>query len=315
MKLSLYVGETRDLERSLAAIVDGERRGLHGVWLPGGLALDTLTVLALAAARTEWIRLGAGIAYAWPRHPLVLAQQALTLAAASGGRFELGIGTGHRRMMEQTFGLPWEAPVERMLEYGQILRDLLREGQTSRRGRHYQVEATLWLAERTPVPIVVGTLGQEMCRAAGRFADAIMTWLAPASYLASIVLPAARQGAEGAGRPVPRIVAALPAALASERAAVLDGLNAAFGGMARAPSYLGMLERAGLARPADEHGWTEEMLDAVVTWGDEDSLDTRLRELAEAGADEVVLWPFSVGDDPSASLAATLDAMQELAAR
>jgi len=315
MKLSLYVGETRDLERSLAAIVDAERRGLHGVWLPGGLALDTLTVLALAAARTEWIRLGAGIAYAWPRHPLVLAQQALTLAAASGGRFELGISTGHRRMMEQTFGLPWEAPVERMLEYGQILRDLLREGQTSRRGRHYQVEATLWLAERTPVPIVVGTLGQEMCRAAGRFADAIMTWLAPASYLASIVLPAARQGAEGAGRPVPRIVAALPAALASERAAVLDGLNAAFGGMARAPSYLGMLERAGLARPADEHGWTEEMLDAVVTWGDEDSLDTRLRELAEAGADEVVLWPFSVGDDPSASLAATLDAMQELAAR
>ena len=315
MKLSLYVGETRDLERSLAAIVDGERRGLHGVWLPAGLALDTLTVLALAAARTEWIRLGAGIAYAWPRHPLVLAQQALTLAAASGGRFELGIGTGHRRMMEQTFGLPWEAPVERMLEYGQILRDLLREGQTSRRGRHYQVEATLWLAERTPVPIVVGTLGQEMCRAAGRFADAIMTWLAPASYLASIVLPAARQGAEGAGRPVPRIVAALPGALASERAAVLDGLNAAFGGMARAPSYLGMLERAGLARPADEHGWTEEMLDAVVTWGDEDSLDTRLRELAEAGADEVVLWPFSVGDDPSASLAATLDAMQELAAR
>ena len=96
---------------------------------------------------------------------------------------------------------------------------------------------------------------------------------------------------------------------------MLDGLNAVFGGMARAPSYLGMLERAGLAWPADEQGWTEEMLDAVVTWGDEDSLETRLRELAEAGADEVVLWPFSVGDDPSASLAATLDAMQELAAR
>ena len=64
MKLSLYVGETRDLERSRAAIVDAERRGLHGVWLPGGLALDTLTVLALAAGRTRRIRLGAGIAYA-----------------------------------------------------------------------------------------------------------------------------------------------------------------------------------------------------------------------------------------------------------
>ena len=85
--------------------------------------------------------------------------------------------------------------------------------------------------------------------------------------------------------------------------------------MARAPSYLGMLERAGLARPADEGGWTEEMLDAVVAWGDESDLDARVRELVDAGADEVVLWPFPVGDDPAASLAATLDAMQELAAR
>ena len=315
MKLSLYVGETRDLERSLQAIVDAERRGLHGVWLPGGLGLDTLTILALAAARTERIRLGAGIAYAWPRHPLVLAQQGLTLAEASGGRFELGIGTGHRRMMEQTFGLLWEQPVERMLEYGQVLRDLLEQGQTSRHGDHYQLEAALWLAERTPVPIVVGTLGEQMCRTAGRFADAVMTWLAPASYLASVVLPAARHGAEEAGRAVPRIVAAIPAALASERQAVLDGLNAAFGGMAKAPSYLAMLERAGLSRPADERGWTEEMPDAVVAWGYVGDLEARVRELADAGADEVVLWPFPAGDDPAASLVATLDAMQELAAR
>lgn len=217
-------------------------------------------------------------------------------------------------MMEQTFGLPWEPPVGRMLEYGAILRDLLEQGQASRQGRHYRVEATLWLAERTPVPIVVGALGEQMCRAAGRFADGIMTWLAPASYLASAVLPAARQGAEQAGRPVPRIVAAVPAALASERRAVLDGLNAAFGGMARALSYLGMLDRAGLARPADERGWTGELLDAVVAWGDESDFDARLRELADAGADEVVLWPFPVGDG-AGSLAATLDAMEELAAQ
>jgi F420-dependent oxidoreductase-like protein len=315
MKLSLYVGETRDLERALEAIVDAERRGLHGVWLPGGLALDTLTVLALAAPRTERIRLGAGIAYAWPRHPLVLAQQALTLAAASGGRFELGIGTGHRRMMEQTFGLPWEAPVERMLEYGAILRDLIEQGQASRKGRHYQVEATLWLTERQPVPIVVGALGEQMCRAAGRFADGIMTWLAPASYLASVVRPAAREGAERTSRPVPRIVAGIPAALASDRRVALEGLNRAFGGMAGAPSYVGMLERAGLERPAGEGGWSEEVLDAVVAWGDERALEAKLRELADAGADEVVLWPFPTGDNPAASLTATLDAMKGLAAR
>jgi F420-dependent oxidoreductase-like protein len=313
MKLSLYVGETGDLARSLEAIDDAERRGLHGVWLPGGLAHDTLTILAIG--RTERIRLGAGIAYAWPRHPLVLAQQALTVAAASDGRFELGIGTGHRRMMEESFGLTWEAPVERMLEYGAVLRDLLEHGRASLAGRHYRIDASLWLAERQPVPIVLGTLGEQMCRAAGRFADAIMAWLAPASYLSSVVLPAARDGAESAGRPVPRIVAAIPAALASDRRAALEGLNAAFGGMARAPSYIGMLERAGLTRPADEGGWTEETLGAVAAWGDERDLEARVREFGDAAADEVVLWPFPVGGDRAASLAGTLDAMQQLAGR
>jgi alkanesulfonate monooxygenase SsuD/methylene tetrahydromethanopterin reductase-like flavin-dependent oxidoreductase (luciferase family) len=86
-------------------------------------------VLAVAAGRTERIRLGAGIAYAWPRHRVVLAQQALTVAAASAGRFELGIGAGHRRMLEHSFGVSGEAPVGRMLEYGSILRDLLVHGQ------------------------------------------------------------------------------------------------------------------------------------------------------------------------------------------
>ena len=85
--------------------------------------------------------------------------------------------------------------------------------------------------------------------------------------------------------------------------------------MAGAPSYLAMLERAGLSRPADAGGWTEEMLETVVAWGDERALDARVRQLADAGADEVVLWPFVAGGDPSASLAATLDTMQELAAQ
>lgn len=315
MKLSLYVGETGELERCLAAIADAERRGLHAVWLPGGLALDTLTVLALAAERTERIRLGAGIAYAWPRHPVVLAQQALTAAAAAGGRFELGIGAGHRRMMQTTFGLPAERPVGRMLEYGAILRGLLEEGRASLDGRHYRVEAALWLAERPPVPIVVGALGEQMCRAGGRFADAIMTWLAPASYLADVVLPAAGEGAERTGRPTPRIVAAVPATLAGDRRAALEGLNQAFGGMARAPSYVEMLGRAGLGKPADESGWTEEVLDAVVAWGDGPGLEASVRELAAAGADEVVTWPYPAGDDPAASLVGTLDAMQGLASR
>lgn len=315
MKVSLYVGESRDLRACVDAIVDAERRGLHGVWLPGTLGLDSLTALTVAAGRTGRIRLGAGIAYALLRHPAALAQQALTIAAASGGRFELGIGSGHRAMMERALGVAWAAPADRMLEYGRVVRSLFDDGQAALDGTHYRVDTALWLERRQPVPLIVGTLGERMCRAAGQFADAIMTWLAPASYVSSVVVPAARAGAEPAGRPVPRVIAAVPAALGHDRPAALAGLNGAFGMMARAPSYLAMLERAGLERPADRAGWAPELLDAVVAWGDEAGLRDRAHELLAAGADEIVLWPFPVGAEPGRSLDATLTAMQHLAAQ
>lgn len=308
MRLSLYVGESHDLPCCVNAIVDAERRGLHGVWLPATLGLDSLTVLTVAAGRTGRIRLGAGIAYAPLRHPVALAQQALTTAAASGGRFELGIGTGHRAMMERALGVAWRDPAGRMLEYGRVVRALFDTG----RGAHYSVDTGLWIEPRPAVPLIVGTLGERVCRAAGQFADAIMTWLAPAAYISSIVRPAAKAGANAAGRPAPRVIAAVPAALSRDRRAVLAGLNVAFGMMARAPSYVAMLERAGLEQPADDAGWTDEPLDAVVAWGDEAALHARAQELRAAGADEIVFWPFPVGNDPGRSLAATLAAIQEI---
>ena len=121
----------------------------------------------------------------------------------------------------------------------------------------------LWIEPRPAVPLTVGSLGERVCRAAGQSADAIITWLAPASYVSSVVLPAATEGANVASRPAPRVIGAVPAALSRDRRAVLTGLNAAFGMMARAPSYLAMLERAGLEQPADDAGWTDEPLDAM----------------------------------------------------
>jgi F420-dependent oxidoreductase-like protein len=312
--LSLYVGESRDLRLCVEAIVDAERLGLHGVWLPATLGLDSLTALTVAAGRTGRIRLGAGIAYALLRHPVALAQQALTIAATSGGRFELGIGTGHRAVMERALGVPWDDPAGRMLEYGRVVRALLDHGRATLDGSYYSVDTGLWIEPRPAVPLIVGTLGERICRAAGHFADAIMTWLAPATYVSSVILPAASAGAEAAGRPPPRVIAAVPATLSRDRRAVRAGLNAAFGMMARAPAYLAMLERAGLEQPADEAGWTDEPLDAVVAWGDAAALHARARELIAAGADEIVFWPFPAGDDPDRSLAATLAAMQQISA-
>jgi F420-dependent oxidoreductase-like protein len=314
MKLSVYVGEAADPARCVGAVVDAERRGLHGAWLPQTLGIDPLLSLAAAAQRTERIVLGAGIVHIWPRHPVVLAQEALTLAELSAGRFELGVGIGHRAMVEETLGLSWEDPVGRTREVVQVVSALLRDGSVAFVGAHVRAQATLRVRSTVAPPVVVAALGERMCHMAGQVADGVMTWLAPASYVASTVAPAVAAGARAASRPAPRIIAAIPAACSDDVGAVRAGVRDAFGYMLRAPSYRAMLAAAGVL-PRDADGLTAAAADAITAHGDEDAIHARARELIAAGADEVVLWPFPVAADTAASLRRTLDAMERIAAR
>jgi alkanesulfonate monooxygenase SsuD/methylene tetrahydromethanopterin reductase-like flavin-dependent oxidoreductase (luciferase family) len=200
-----------------------------------------------------------------------------------------------------------------MREYGEVLR-LLEDGRASHAGQYYDVEAALWLAERTPVPIVVGTLGEEMCRAAGRFADGIMTWLAPASYLASVVLPAAR---EGPSRQEGPYRGSSPPCQRLSRATAGRCWRGSTPPSADGPgTVLSRHAGAGRARPARRR---RRLDGGDARRGRRLGRRAHLRgpspKAVEAGAHEVVLWPFAVADSPVASLAATLEAIQELAAR
>lgn len=316
MKLSLYIGERRELHRLLAEIERAERLGLHGVWLPETAAgVEPLTALALAAQRTERIALGAGIVHTWPRHPVVLARQALTVQSAAGGRFSLGLGVGHRALVEGSLGLRWRAPAAHMAEYAAIVADLLRVGRTSREGRWYRVDAALDIEAHPPVELVVAALGERMCRVAGAVADAVMTWLAPPACVAGSVLPAVVAGARHAVREPPRVVAAVPVALSTSWEEVRVGMNAAFGSMARAPAYAAAVQSAGVAHAAGDAGWTDEAIDTVALAGDELALAGGVRALLDAGVDEVVCWPFAAGRDAAGSLTATVEALGRLATR
>lgn len=315
MKLSLYVAENRDLGRCLEAIVSAERHGLHCAWLPGTLGIDPLIALALATTRTDRILLGAGIVHIWPRHPVPLAQQALTIQAAARGRFRLGVGIGHRPMVERAFGLEWDDPVARVHEFASVLGDLVGGGQVDFEGRHYRVHAAIGAEPEHRVPVLLAALGPRMCEAGGATADAVFTWLAPPSYLQSVVIPAVAAGAERAGRPAPPVIAGIPAALSEDRDEARHGMREAFGYQVRAPSYARMLEQAGVEEASTliEAGWTDGAIDAVAAYGDDAALRDRARDLLDAGADEVVYWPFPVGADPQGSLAASVEAFGRIA--
>ena len=80
-------------------------------------ALDTLTLLAAAAMKTERITLGTSIVPAFTRHPLAFVTQALALEGLAPGRFDLGIGTAHARTMVDVYHVDFDHPLRRLIEY------------------------------------------------------------------------------------------------------------------------------------------------------------------------------------------------------
>ena len=78
--------------------------GVGTVWLPQLMAVDALTAVAAIAREVAGIEFGTAVVPTYPRHPLVLASQALTAQAASGKRLTLGVGLSHQKVIEGAYG-------------------------------------------------------------------------------------------------------------------------------------------------------------------------------------------------------------------
>lgn len=139
--------------------------------------LDTWTLLSYVAARTTTVRLAASVHPVPLRAPAVLARAAASLDILSGGRIELGLGTGHFWDAIAAMGGPYRSPgaaVTALDEAIQVIRALWddRSSQAQVRGEHYHLAG----AHRGPRPahdagIWVGAYKPRMLRLTGRLAD------------------------------------------------------------------------------------------------------------------------------------------------
>jgi probable F420-dependent oxidoreductase len=165
--------------------------------------LDPLLSLTYAAAHTERIRLGVAVLNAPFISPTYLAKQASTLDVLSGGRFDLGLGTGWSPMEFQATGADQARRGSRVAEYVKVLRELWSEGPTRFEGEFYTVPESRM--EPKPVqqggpPILLGGSVPAALARAGRLADG---WISrSATVLANIAAEIAtvREAAEQAGR-------------------------------------------------------------------------------------------------------------------
>lgn len=198
-----------DLNAVPARVAAAEAAGWDGVSVAEN-AHNPFLPLAVAAVNTERIELATAVAIAFPRSPMMMANCAWDLQAASGGRFVLGIGSQIKAHNERRFSTPWSAPAPRMREYIGALRAIFEcwasGGDLDFDGDFYSFNLMTPNFRPAPLdgplpPIKISAVGPAMLRLAGEAADGVSLHpFCTRSYVENQILPRLEEGMVRTGR-------------------------------------------------------------------------------------------------------------------
>jgi F420-dependent oxidoreductase-like protein len=283
------------IDEVVEEVRQAEADGLASYWASQIFGHDALTALAVVGREVPRIELGTSVVPTYPRHPVVMAQQAHTVNAAAGGRLCLGIGLSHQIVVESMWGLSFAKPVRHLREYLSVLGPLSRGEAVSFDGEDYRVHAGLAVGGAQPYPIVVAALGPQLLKVTAELADGTLTWCTGPKTLAEHTIPTITAAAEAAGRPAPRVIAALPVCVTDD----VDGARAraakTFSVYGQLPSYRSMLDREGVEGPAD-----------IGFVGTEKDVTEGIAALADIGVTDFAAVEFGVGADERAATRAAV---------
>jgi F420-dependent oxidoreductase-like protein len=276
------------VDAAISQVRQAAADGFHSAWVAQLFDLDAAMACALAGHEVPGIEVGTAVVPTFPRHPLALAAQAVTAAAATGNRFVLGIGLSHQVVIENFFGIPFDRPVRHLTEYLAVLMPALRGETVSFQGETLAVTmfAPVKLAGADPPPVLVAALGPQMLRLAGGQTDGTITWMTGPATLAGHTVPAISKAAAAAGRPRPRVVAGLPVCVTNDAAAARETAATTFAIYNNLPSYRAMLDREGAAGPAD-----------VAVVGSEEDVAKALGGVADAGVTDFCAALFGSSEE------------------
>jgi F420-dependent oxidoreductase-like protein len=266
--------------------VDAAAQGFHSAWVPQSGSYDALTLLAVVGREVPGIELGTAVVPSYPRHPMMLAAQALTANAATGGRLQLGLGLSHRVVVEGSWGLSYAQPARHMEEYLAVLLPLLREGAVDFEGEVVTGRGRVAVPGSAPCPVYLAALQPRMLRLAGAAADGTITWCTGPVTLERQIVPTITEAANRAGRPAPRILVALPCCVTDDEGAGRAKAAEQLRGYGDIPVYRAVLDREGAAGPGD-----------IAIVGDERSVTEQLQRLVAIGATDFIAIPCGTADD------------------
>ncbi len=283
MAKPLRIGGMIDVDQPFSGVVDQLRRyaeaGVDHAFASQVFGPDPLTLLAAAGAQVPGIGLGTGVVPVHPRHPMMLAAQALTVQEVTDNRLILGIGLSHQVMVEGIWGMSYEKPARYMKEYLASLMPLLRGETVSSTGERVTTTTPLPLdvPGATTPPVLVAALGTVMLKLAGTVADGTVTWMTGTATIGNHIVPTIRDAAAAAGRPEPRVGVSLPVAVTNDVDAAKERINQEMSIYPSLPSYKAMLDNEGAQNAGD-----------IAFVGDEETVAAAIGRLKDAGATDFV---------------------------
>ncbi|GAA1817238.1 TIGR03620 family F420-dependent LLM class oxidoreductase [Planosporangium flavigriseum] len=264
--LGVLRGEPAATQRAVAHRV--EKLGYGSLWEGERVgANDVFVDQAVWLCTTERLLTGAGIANIWARHPAAMQVAAASLEAAWPGRTVLGIGVSHAPAVART-GQVYERPLERM--------------------RAYLDGMDLASVDRPRPPRVLAALRPRMLELARDRADGAHTYFVPPGHTRR-----ARQILGPDKLVIPEQAVYLATDAAQARAVAREHTSFYLG----LPNYVNNLRQLGFGDSDFVDGGSDELVDAIVAWGDVEEIEARVRAHLDEGADHVLIQPLGEGVD------------------
>jgi F420-dependent oxidoreductase-like protein len=311
MRIGVMLGPERGrygtkVERLLADARLAEESGFASVWIPQiPDDFDALTAATIVGQATTRIEVGTAVVPIQSRHPIAMAQQALSTQAVCDGRLALGLGVSHHWVITEMLGLPYEHLAPHLRDYLEVLAaSFAGPGLVEVDNDRYHVRNPLDITDIAPNPVLIAALGPQMLRLAGERTDGTILWLADERAIGSHVAPKINAAARSAGRPTPRIVAGVPVCLCADDQvdAAIDRANTLLSEAEVSPNYQKLLDLGDATSIGD-----------IMAAGSEAAIEARLRSFADAGTTDVSLRVVPIGKDRDERLASSLRTREYLA--
>jgi alkanesulfonate monooxygenase SsuD/methylene tetrahydromethanopterin reductase-like flavin-dependent oxidoreductase (luciferase family) len=295
--------------------------GFDAIMLSHIAARDSFTMAAALAMCTERVAIGTSVAPLYHRSPASMAQTAATVDDISGGRFRLGLGVGHRITMGGWHGQQIGKPTAEMREYIGIIRAILGGDEPPTGQRWTSTFAFMGFTPRRDIPIYQAALSPAMLRLAGEIADGVVLWACPSQYVRDVVMPEVSVGRHRAGKPTEgfHILAAVPSAMAYDRATALVGVRNELHRYFGLPFYRAMFQAAGFADDvaafdagspdveAQKLAISERFIDDLCAIGDDSAVRDGVQRYRDAGVTNPVVTAI-LGTDFEPTLRAAASA-------